>query len=222
MAPALPPDEVVDQAARDAERRRDVGQGVGGEPPGLVQLQAVGDGLARAPVRREAQHQGRGEGPGLASEVADAADLYPDLLADLADHRLLQALPRLDEPRKDAVSLCGHAPVVRQKKPSVPFHGDDDRRVQGGVEDPAAARATQAPVLLSGPQQRGAGRAEAHGTAPVHVLIGRAGAGKGLLPETVPYGAQVQPLRPPRLEVLPDLAPGGQVLPGFWKMGVKS
>ena len=52
------------------------------------------DGLARAPVRREAQHQERGKGPGLASEVADAADLYPDLLADLADHSLLQALKR--------------------------------------------------------------------------------------------------------------------------------
>ena len=62
-----------------------------------------GRDLAGLPVGHEADHQRMGEGPGLAAEVADVGDRDPDLLADLADHRLLQRLAGLHEAGEGAV-----------------------------------------------------------------------------------------------------------------------
>src|SRR5699024_4377395 len=43
------------------------------------------------------EHQRAREGPGLAAHVLDLLDGDPDLLGDLAGHRVLEALARLDE-----------------------------------------------------------------------------------------------------------------------------
>src|SRR4051794_27234231 len=98
---ALCDDEVVNQAAGDADARRDVGEFIDAEPVGSSELARVDGDLARSPLRAEAEHQRVREGPGLAAEILDVGDLDPHLLADLAAHRRLQRLPRLDEAGQD-------------------------------------------------------------------------------------------------------------------------
>src|SRR5262249_43388568 len=121
-----PRERRVDQAARDAELRRNERQVVLSEPAGVEQLLLVDPDLAVCVPRREADHQRMRERPRLAAEVADVCDLDPDLLADLAGHSLLQRLARLDEARERAVEGQREvAPAGEQDLASAPDERDD-------------------------------------------------------------------------------------------------
>src|SRR5690606_5005235 len=93
-----------DQAGRDGDAvgRQDLSGGEGGvefvagEPAGLVDLVAVDLDRGRGGAGDEAEHEAGREGPGLAGEVLDLADVDADLLVDLAAHRLLDGLAGLD------------------------------------------------------------------------------------------------------------------------------
>ena len=107
--------EPVDQAAGDCEGGRDTGELVGGEPTGVRQLAFLELELTSRVLGGEADHQRVGEGPRLAAEVADVAEVDPHLLAHLAGGAFLQGLPRLDVARQDAETTGRKAMVPREQ-----------------------------------------------------------------------------------------------------------
>src|SRR5690606_22362159 len=92
----------VDQAASDADARREERQRVGREERRLRDLDAVDPDLAARVLGGEADHERVREGPGLAAEVAHVRDLDADLFADLARDGLFERLAGLHEARQRA------------------------------------------------------------------------------------------------------------------------
>ena len=82
------------------------------EPAQLQDLLAVRDGRAGAHHGAAAEHQGARERPGLGAQVLHVPHGQARFLGDLADHGLLQGLPRLHEP--------GHAAVHRNREGAAP------------------------------------------------------------------------------------------------------
>ena len=74
---------------------------------GVGDLAVVIGELAARVLGVEAEHQGVGEGPGLAAQVAQGAKAHPHLLVHLAMHRLLHRLAGLHEARQCAEPPLG-------------------------------------------------------------------------------------------------------------------
>ncbi len=110
--------------------------------------------------RRVAEHQRRRERPRLGSRVRHVGDRQPDLLVDLAGHRRLGRLARLDEPGQDREPPLRphrlppqHAPV-----PAV-VHEHDHRRVRTREVLGAVGRAAPHPATVHQCRRRAVDRA---------------------------------------------------------------
>src|SRR3954468_3072617 len=110
-----------------------------GETAHIFELVVPGVRLARYRARREAQHQRRRERPGLAAAIDDVVDGDAALLADLADDRLLQRLPRLDETGQRRVATARPARLPSEQAAVTTVVNEDDdgwvgpREVVGAV-----------------------------------------------------------------------------------------
>src|SRR4051794_33795096 len=113
------------------------------EPAGVLELLVADPRLAAEPRRAEAEHQRRGERPRLGIHVARPPDGDAGLLADLARHRLLEALAGAAPPR-------GAPRPPRAPPPPPPPGAPGGARGAGGAPNGAGS-----------PTQRGGGAAPA-------------------------------------------------------------
>src|SRR4051812_44673009 len=81
---------IVDEATRNAELGRDLGQVVAPIPASLSQLTVAKGNLASKVICPETDHDRVRERPGLAAEVVDVSKLDTDLFAHLAADGILQ------------------------------------------------------------------------------------------------------------------------------------
>src|SRR6185437_13780520 len=66
-------------------------------PARILELAVIDADLGAARAGMEAQHDRGGKGPGLRRVIAHLVDAHRRFLLDLARHRFLEALARLDE-----------------------------------------------------------------------------------------------------------------------------
>ena len=70
----------IDQLPGDTDFAGNKGEIVRGKPLGIREFNIINNDLSAFVFSRKTDHQGMGEGPGLASEVADIFYLYTHLL----------------------------------------------------------------------------------------------------------------------------------------------
>ena len=100
------------------------------EPASLADLLVIDAHLCAQGMGAEPKHDGGGKRPGLRAEVAHLPDFDSDLFHGLPPHRVLQALPRLDEPGRHRVEPWPPRTVVLEQDPVLVIDdGGDDRRL---------------------------------------------------------------------------------------------
>ena len=110
------------------------------EPARLGELAVVGEYLLARRQGVKADHQRRGKRPGLRGDVAAVRDADIGFLGDLAAHRILEALARLDEAGDGGEALGRPGGLAPEQAVLVAMHEHDDR----GIEPRKAAMAAGA------------------------------------------------------------------------------
>ena len=140
--------EVLDQSPAYAGKGWKLRELVGREPACLVYLHPVGSHFARVVFGSEAQHEGVGEWPALASEVAYVLDLDLHLFHDFPPDCILCALAALHKACDNAVAAVGEPDIVGQEQLVSLGHSCDYSRRENWVVDAAASGADLGPFCL--------------------------------------------------------------------------
>ncbi len=122
-----------------------IGSSSGAIPVGVRDLGLVDHDVAAGPPRGEPEHQRVRERPRLARDVPNVGQLDADLFAHLAMHRLLERLPRLDEPGEAAVHRHREQASASEEGlgavGAIALDEHDDRGCEPGKRAEAAMRA---------------------------------------------------------------------------------
>src|SRR5579871_3679182 len=87
-----------------------------------------------------------GPWPGLAPEVANVANLEPDLLVNLASHRFFERLAWFHEAGQHTVEPVGEGAIARQQKLFAALDEHDHRRTQPRKAEQTALRTELGPL----------------------------------------------------------------------------
>ena len=99
-------DPAIDELSGEAEAGWQFGEVIYMEPAGIVEFLLVGMELAGEVASLEADHELRGEGPGLAIDVGDVGNFDAYFFGNFAAHAVLQRFTGFDEASEDAVALA--------------------------------------------------------------------------------------------------------------------
>jgi len=99
------------------------------EPPDIFQLSTYFDDCMRRAACLKTNHKGCGEWPGLGGVILNVVHGDASLFGDLAYHRILQTLTRLDKPRNRRVAAGRPSCLATQERTLAVAHQDYDRRI---------------------------------------------------------------------------------------------
>ena len=114
-----------------------------------------------------ADHQRRGEGPGLAAQVADVGDVDAGLLLEFARDRRLDRFARLDEAGQRRIAARRIMRLAAEQQPAVMLGEHDHDRVDARIMFGAAVAAPARPAAAVGLGRWSADRAKAMAAVPV-------------------------------------------------------
>src|SRR6202034_312079 len=117
------------------------------EPAGVLELTADAHLARGACGRAEPEHQRRGEGPRLRGVVTRAQYLDAGLFRDLARHRVLEALARLDETGDGGIASRRPARLPAEQRTLAVADQHDDGGIQARVELLTALRVRAAQAV---------------------------------------------------------------------------
>ena len=123
----------------------------------------------------EADHEGVGERPGLAAEIADIFDPNTYLLENFSFHRLFQGFSRFHKASQDAVNSRGKVAGSSHEQLAAALYQDDNRRRQAGKMEQTALGTFFGPLGFPAPEGNSATPAKSMSPVPVYDLHSPAG-----------------------------------------------